>query len=1404
MLVYLSKKIAIPGQIKLNCISWNRDQGWIACGGDAGLLKVLKLEQASGPDAQMGGVAAPSNLSMNQTLEGHTGGVMCVTWNPLFRKLTTSDESGLIIVWMMHNGMWYEEMINNRNKSVVRDMKWTTDGRKICIIYEDGAVIVGSVDGNRLWGKEMGLSLRFVEWSPDGRFIVFVTMSSDVLLYDAEGTRIKAMPLPVRDFASGSDNDGDAPIVAIHWHAPEGGGAAARRAAAGANKEHAQPALCIALASGFIQLSRGDDDPNAVFVNTDMRISGCRWSSNGNILAVTGSHVSKRGDGVRVINQVKFYDAYGKYLRNIRIPGDSIAGLTWEGGGLRIALAVDSNIFFANIRPAYTWAYLLNTVVYSYMRGSTVRGGGPREHTVVFWDLASGEAHPKHVGQLKFLAAVGDVCAVVVLERGTQAKPVKKLDDYDGGKESEPSDAPSSSSSSSGTPERHVVQLRNSIGVIVDSKPLPVGFVPKAVCMGPSNFIACNDRTVYSWQYSTGGGSRSAATADSSDEGGNSSGGGSGGLSDEKRALSRIAAGRSTTQSKERMFDIESAGVASAQPPETFKMVMDAVEDPIACVCCSDKFLVLARKSGSITRFTLPHLNPENTYTVRCEPFRVALNSISSRLALIDAGGVLSLCDLDVRLPDKGDEAAAAAHEGKDAEGGGSGRAKASAEGTPLGPHFGRKLPLERRDVWDVLWAEDNDELLCVMEKNKMVVFRGEAAEEPVVSSGYLARFRDLEVRAVSMDDLLLHPDQPNRACVVDFETKSLREVREKIAAGGLAAGYASAEKMPGGGHPRLWKLLATAALEDMDLNMAERAFVRCGDYHGIKFVQQLRTMPDKMKARAEVAVHLHNFDEAEGIYREIDRKDLAVQMRRKVGDYGRVVDLLRTGGGSDQQVREAWDRIGEQFADKFHWKKAVQYFAQSRNVDRLAECYYRLENFAELAKLSKDVADGTPLLAQLAARFEALGMHEEAVDCHLRSGNPKAAVDCCVVLNRWDVALELAERHDFPQVEGLLTRYALALNARGRRLEAVELFRRANRPTEAALLIGDIAEQVARRELKPSLAKKLHVLAAYEVERHRKRAMDLATQATMQGGTDGQGTAGIAQATAATLETLMMTNLDTQVGTAAGTVTATMADGGKKASKAFGNAWRGAAAYHYYMLALRQFYAGSMDAAMKTSIKLCEYDDVLDPKDIYSLLCLTSLRCRFFGICSKAFVKLETLPTLTDAERDAVQTLAVKIFVSNRPEDPTPLPDPYLKCIDVGRGFKACVITGRAIQESETYMCKTCRYLMLEHERVKPQAKDGSGGGLVNCPLCHSSIAASASAAERREQQKQEEQAAAAAAEEARKRKEERERVQTGAGVGGRKAPAKERGGGGPGERAASSALQRASDNLLARAGNR
>ena len=97
MFVYLSKKIAIPNGVKLKSLSWNTVNGWIVCGGENGLLKVLKLDSGRTTDKSKG-MAAPSNLSMNQTLEGHNGSVMCVCWNENYRELTTSDQYGLIIV----------------------------------------------------------------------------------------------------------------------------------------------------------------------------------------------------------------------------------------------------------------------------------------------------------------------------------------------------------------------------------------------------------------------------------------------------------------------------------------------------------------------------------------------------------------------------------------------------------------------------------------------------------------------------------------------------------------------------------------------------------------------------------------------------------------------------------------------------------------------------------------------------------------------------------------------------------------------------------------------------------------------------------------------------------------------------------------------------------------------------------------------------------------------------------------------------------------------------------------------------------------------------------------------------------------------------------------------------------
>ena len=65
-----------------------------------------------------------------------------------------------------------------------------------------------------------------------------------------------------------------------------------------------------------------------------------------------------------------------------------------------------------------------------------------------------------------------------------------------------------------------------------------------------------------------------------------------------------------------------------------------------------------------------------------------------------------------------------------------------------------------------------------------------------------------------------------------------------------------------------------------------------------------------------------------------------------------------------------------------------------------------------------------------------------------------KAAIDCCVHLNKWDAGVDLAEHHDFQQIETLLTKYATHLLEKKKTLHAIELYRKANHHTEAAKLL--------------------------------------------------------------------------------------------------------------------------------------------------------------------------------------------------------------------------------------------------------------------------------------------------------------------------------------------------------------
>ncbi|KAJ3069811.1 WD repeat-containing protein 35 [Podochytrium sp. JEL0797] len=1151
MFVFLSKKIAIPNGIKLRTVAWDNDQGWIACGGEEGLLKVLKLESPPPPPvpppavtpAVPGAVAADgkkppdaaaaaSNLSMNQTLEGHSGAVVVSKWNETHKKLTTSDQYGLIIVWILYKGVWYEEMINNRNKSVVADMEWSNDGQKICIIYEDGAVIVGSVDGNRIWGKELkNTTLSHVRWSPDGKNILFGLMSGELHYYDATGIFLAKLPVYCSDTAT------TLKISAMDWYNGSNG-----------YVEPKAPCLAIAFENGKIQIMRDDKDQSPLVLDTNMRSLNVQWNNFGSVLAVSGIQFARSSQGEeKEVSVVQFYDTFGQYLRSLKVPGKKITSLSWEHGGLRIALAVDSFIYFANIRPDYKWCFFAQDVVaYGFQKYDQP------ETTIVYWNTRTNERHVKLVNKLSLMTAHGEHCLLV-----------SKVDD---------------------SGENYLLTVVNAIGTAIETR--NVQFAPKTVRITKTHVIAASTDTVFCWQFRMPPKKSGALEVIRKKEGG----------------------------FKDRMFHIDDVSDAvNVEIPLLDATKNRPTNDPISCIAASDTLLLIARQSGTFLQLALQSLSLETKYSIPTRPQFISLNCNSTRLAMLDVSGVLKMLELGKR---------------------GSGGNTGSYVTASLVVEGGKLFDFERKDVWDVEWATENPESFAIMEKTRLFIFENNIPEEPVTCSGYIGSFDNLQVKTICLDDLFKEPESPAKEHVVTVDSRSLREARAILANINLREAFNYVEENP---HPRLWKLISDTALEQLELGIAQKAFVRVLDYKGLQFLKKIEKLDDKDKQRAEIAVYFGQIETAEKLYLEMDRKDLAIGLRTQMGDWFRVVQLIKSGGsGDDVMLEKAWNSIGDYYYERQRWAQAITYYSQGRNVERLVECHYMVEDYDSLEKIIFTLPETSPLLVVLAEKFVTVGLCEQAVNAFIRSGNVKSAIDTCVQLNKWDMAVDLAEAHRFQGIETLLAKYATQLLEQNKTLTAIELYRKANNCQKSARLLYDLAQEAAKDGTNPLRIKKFYVLAALEVERYHQLTK------AKRGGSENEISA---------LDGLLAEDLK----------------GGSTDTKFLDNVWRGAEAYHFYILAQRQFYNGNVNGAMRTAIHLKHFDDIIEPKIIYSLLALSAFHNNHFAVCSSAFIRLEALDKVSEEEKTGIENLALSIFTKYTPSNP---PSFEVSCSNCGNSI--------------------------------------------------------------------------------------------------------------------------------------
>eukprot|EP00665_Eupelagonemidae_sp_cell47_P011453 gene11454-1921_t len=274
------------------------------------------------------------------------------------------------------------------------------------------------------------------------------------------------------------------------------------------------------------------------------------------------------------------------------------------------------------------------------------------------------------------------------------------------------------------------LHLFNAIGSPLDTKYTEVE--PSHLAITPYHVVAASHSFVYVWQYRT-----------------------------KMSKLTSVDLGTGSLRRKdgrELCFHIDDSPATASSDAIADVSGREPTADSILAVGASQHCLLVARDSGQMLRFSLPHIMLEHTYTLRGRAQSIAINCDSTRASIIDSNGVLTMVDLGTPGTDifGGDEVTApAAHEGD------------------------APVRFERKDVWDLRWSDDNPALFALMEKTRMFIFDNLVPEEPVLSSAYICSFSQLEIRAIMLDQLMREPEAPNKEYAVTYETRALKEARE-------------------------------------------------------------------------------------------------------------------------------------------------------------------------------------------------------------------------------------------------------------------------------------------------------------------------------------------------------------------------------------------------------------------------------------------------------------------------------------------------------------------------------------------------------------------------------------------------------------------------------------------------
>ncbi|KAG7202395.1 hypothetical protein KM043_018711, partial [Ampulex compressa] len=416
--------------------------------------------------------------------------------------------------------------------------------------------------------------------------------------------------------------------------------------------------------------------------------------------------------------------------------------------------------------------------------------------------------------------------------------------------------------------------------------------------------------------------------------------------------------------------------------------------------------LIVGLKSGHVMKIYLDNPFPANITKIEGSVICLDVSSLKEKMAVVSDTGTLSVFDL----------------------------------------YTEEKLQ-EFQDVTSVAFNTAFEDIMCLTGNNYLAIKVANFCEYRQQFSGYVVGHNGSKLYCLNGSSIIIL-EVPLSLFMYQYLDIGLFDHAHNIACLGVAESD--------------WLALGTAALDNLELNIAYSAFARI---KMLRYIEIVCEVEEKQKSgewgreacMAMAAAAMGRLKDAARLFQKAGLQQCALDMYSDLRMFDIAQEFIATGNAQDRTIllrrRAEWAKsLGEPRA-------AAEMFLSAGDINRTINIVAEYGWIDMLIKVGRqlDKADRDNL-SMIAKKLKELGAMHGAAEIFSRLGDDPDVADVLVDAQAWPEAFELAERN--PKLKSrIYGPYARWLAETGRFSEAQEAFQMAGQPEESIVVLSMLAD---------------------------------------------------------------------------------------------------------------------------------------------------------------------------------------------------------------------------------------------------------------------------------------------------------------------------------------------------------